>query len=141
MDIIKPPQHVPLPSLSASAPAGSTVSAYKGVVTFTTSRDSRGQRLRTASGTTGSVTDSAVAGASIDGEIRTTGVTSKLTCHYLMVRLEKQETDLLVFFNVPHGEFDQSGDARGLSKEENVAEETIDALVHDLEIKDWALFV
>lgn len=69
-----------------------------------------------------------------------TGLSSKLTCHCLMVRLEKQETDLLVFFNVPHGEFDTSGDARGLSREENVAEETLDALVQNLEIKDWGLF-
>jgi hypothetical protein len=58
-----------------------------------------------------------------------------------MVRLEAQETDLLVFFNVPHEEFDKNGDARGLSREENVAEETVSALVGHLEIRDWGLFV
>jgi hypothetical protein len=82
--------------------------------------------------------DSAVSGASVDGEAP---LSSKLTCHYLLVRLERQETDLLVFFNVPHEEFDKSGDVRGLSREESVAEETMAALVEKLEIRDWGLFV
>lgn len=91
-------------------------------------------------GTTASVTDAAVAGAGLDGTGEGAPV-SKVTCHYLMVRLEAQETDLLVFFNVPHEEFDKSGDARGLSREEAVAEETMGALVGQLEIRDWGLFV
>lgn len=63
-----------------------------------------------------------------------------MTVHYLLVRLEAQESDLLIFFNVPHDEFDLSGDPRGLSKEEEVATEAIDRLVQTLEIRDWALF-
>jgi hypothetical protein len=69
------------------------------------------------------------------------GLSSKLTCHYLLVRLEEQETDLLVFFNVPHEEFNKSGDVQGLSKEETVAEETVGVLAEKLEIRDWGLFV
>lgn len=105
---------------------------------FTTSTNARGERLREPVGTTGSVSDAAVGGATMNGE---TGLTSKTTCHYLLVRLETQETDLLVLFNVPHGEFDKNGDARGLSREETVAEEAVGALVQSLEIRDWGLFV
>jgi hypothetical protein len=57
------------------------------------------------------------------------------------VRLEPQATDLVVFLNVPHEEFDQSGDPRGLSKEEVVAEELVETLVQKLEVCDWGLFV
>lgn len=144
MEVITPPQRVTPTRLAASSPAGSAISAYKGMAVFTTGTDSRGGRSRVLGQgkgqgqTTGSVADSAVAGATMDGE---TGVASKVTCHYLLVRLENQETDLLVLFNVPHAEFDQNGDARGLSREEVLAEETVAAMGEGLEIRDWELFV
>lgn len=137
MEMITPPHRVTLPRLGTS-PQGAVINAYRGVMCFTTSTNARGERLREPVGTTGSVSDAAVGGATMNGE---TGLTSKTTCHYLLVRLETQETDLLVLFNVPHGEFDKNGDARGLSREETVAEEAVGALVQSLEIRDWGLFV
>lgn len=136
MQIVTSPQRVNLARLGASAPSGSVISAYKGIVEFMTASRKRG--ARTADGTNASAVDSAVSGASVDGEAP---LSSKLTCHYLLVRLEKQETDLLVFFNVPHEEFDKGGDVRELSREEKVAEETVAAMVEKLEIRDWGLFV
>lgn len=136
MEVITPPHRVTLPRLGTS-PQGSSVSAYRGVAVFSTTTKARGERLREPEGTTGAVSDAAVGGATMNGEF---GLSSKTTCHYLLVRLEAQETDLLVFFNVPHGEFDQNGNARGLSREETIAEETVDALVQNLEIRNWELF-
>lgn len=127
--------------LGASAPPGSSVIAYKGVVQFLTTSRRRGGRVHApTNGTTAPVTDAAVGGAALDGTAGGLPI-SKVTCHYMMVRLEAQETDLLVFFNVPHEEFDKSGDARGLSREEAVAEDAVGALVDRLEIWDWGLFV
>lgn len=131
MQIVLPPQRAILGSLRAS-PTGAPISAYKGVVQFTSSRQ-RGARIPT------SAADAAVAGATLSGD--TPDLTTKLTCHSLLVRLEAQETDLLVLFNVPHEEFDKNGDPRGLSREETVAEDTIQALVERLDIRDWGLFV
>jgi hypothetical protein len=76
-----------------------------------------------------------VAGSSTDG-----GLVSSVSVHYLLVRLEEQESDVLVFFNVPHKEFDEKGDPRGLLREEELASEVINALVDRLEVADWGLF-
>ncbi len=141
MQIVVPPTRMDVAHLATSAPPGSSVTAYKGIVQFLSTTRRWGPGVRAPiNGTTAAVTDAAVAGASVDGAAGGAPV-SKVTCHYLMVRLEAQETDLLVFFNVPHEEFDKSGDARGLSREEAVAEETMGALVGQLEIRDWDLFV
>ncbi|KAJ5482894.1 hypothetical protein N7539_006340 [Penicillium diatomitis] len=133
MEIVTPPTRVVPTSLSASAPPGSSISAFEGIVQYLTTGRRRG--------TSGAVTDSAVAGASIDGPSGEGAKVSKVTCHYLLVRLEAQETDLLAFFNVPHKEFDEKGDAQGLSREEGVAESFMASLVDRLEIRDWGLFV
>lgn len=123
------------------------VRAYKGVASFTTPKT---QRSGSGSGSGGG----GRIPASVDGSAATTVQTgsgsgiggadtpqiSRLTCHYLMVRLEKQETDLLVFVNVPHDEFDAQGDPRGLSREEEVASGLIDRMVEVLEVKSWGLF-
>ncbi|KAF3389368.1 hypothetical protein F1880_004350 [Penicillium rolfsii] len=141
MQIVVPPTRVDPTRLTASAPPGSSVSAYKGVVQFLSTSRRRGGRAHTPiNGTTEAVTDAAVAGTALDGTSGASPV-AKVTCHYLMVRLEAQETDLLAFFNVPHEEFDKNGDARGLSREENIAEETVSTLVGQLEIRNWDLFV
>jgi hypothetical protein len=58
----------------------------------------------------------------------------------LLVRLEEQETDILIFFNVPHKEFDEKGEPRRLAKEEELANETVNGLIGQLEIVDWGLF-
>lgn len=141
MQIVVPPTRVNPTRLGASAPPGSSITAYKGIVQFLSSSRRRGGHARApVNGTTASVTDAAVGGAGLDGTVGGLPI-SKVTCHYLLVRLEAQETDLLVFFNVPHEEFDKSGDARGLSREEAVAEEAVSALVEQLEIQNWGLFV
>ncbi|KAJ5567514.1 Mog1/PsbP alpha/beta/alpha sandwich [Penicillium sp. DV-2018c] len=128
MQVIKPPQRVDL-RLASSAP--SAVKAYRGIVSFTAPVRGAAARIpATAEG----------AAAGLGGESGLPQV-SKLSCHFMLVRLEAQETDLLVFFNVPHEEFDKSGDARGLSGEEVVAEETVEEMIGRLEVRDWGLFV
>ncbi|KAJ6171741.1 hypothetical protein N7470_000808 [Penicillium chermesinum] len=114
--VVSPPHRVSPSKLVATAPAGSPVAVFK------------------APSGPGAV----VAGEAVDGgQVQAT----TLTCHYLLVRLQAQETDLLIFFNVPHEEFDKKGDAQGLAKEESLAEDTIQALVEEFEIRDWGLFV
>lgn len=131
LEVITPPQKVDVPRLTATAPAGTSISAYKGMVRFQNAPKQRGQ---------GPATNGVSAGTKIDGAESGSKMT-QLTCHYLLVRLEAQETDLLVFFNVPHEEFEKAGDAQGLSREEALAEETVTAMVGGFEIKDWGLFV
>lgn len=103
-------------------------SAYRGVVTMTTPKRARHQRGGSVGG--------APAGSSAEGAL-----TTRTSCHYLLVRLEAQETDLLVFVNVPQEEFEASGDPRALAAEEELAEEAIAGLVEGLEVVDWGLFV
>lgn len=142
LQVVTPPQRVNPARLAAGAPPGSTINAYKGVVTFVTPVKRGGRALGAGDhGTASSVSDAAVAGATISGETSDLPPMSKVTCHYLLVRLEAQETDLLVLFNVPHEEFDKSGDPRGLSKEEVIAEETMSVLAEKFEIREWGLFV
>ncbi|KAJ5082858.1 hypothetical protein N7532_011901 [Penicillium argentinense] len=129
MQIITPPQQMSLARLTASAPAGTLVSAYKGVVQFKTAPKQRGGQAPATNAT--AAASPGGAGAPM----------SQLTCHYLLVRLEAQESDLLVFFNVPHEEFEKNGDAQGLEREKAIAEETVAAFVDGLEIQDWGLFL
>lgn len=127
--VITPPQTVSVNQLASTAPSGSTVTAYKGVAQFKSVPRQRGGQAPPQSGA-----------AAVNGDSEHAPATT-LTCHYLLVRLAAQETDLLVFFNVPHEEFDKNGDAQGLSREESTAADTIKALEEKLEIKDWGLFV
>ncbi|KAJ5086863.1 hypothetical protein NUU61_008170 [Penicillium alfredii] len=154
LQVITPPQRVsmarlstqPASSTSSSSSSTSTsmpINAYKGVVSFTTpvrQRPGGGRVPAAVDGSTASVPDSIVASAALNGDSVGIPQTSKLTCHYLLVRLEPQETDLLVFLNVPHEEFNKSGDPNELSGEEAAAEETLAALREKLEIRDWGLF-
>ncbi|KAL4955678.1 hypothetical protein BDW69DRAFT_193034 [Aspergillus filifer] len=117
--IVAPPQQVSLQKLPKAR-------SYKGVAQMTS--------LTTRPGIAPSV-GGAPAGSSTDG-----GFSASVTLHYLLVRLEEQETDVLVFFNTPHKEFDERGDPRGLAKEEELANSVIDALIEKLEIADWGLF-
>ncbi|KAL2811113.1 hypothetical protein BJX63DRAFT_444343 [Aspergillus granulosus] len=118
--IVIPPQPVSLAKLPGAK-------AYKGLVVMTSP-----ERVR--SGVPTSI-GGAAAGSSSDGALG-----SSTSLHYLLVRLEEQETDVLVFFNVPHKEFDAKGDPRGLANEEKLASETVEGLVEQLEIVDWGLF-
>lgn len=115
--------------------------AYKGAVSFTTPKTQRrhgasggGSRIPAAVNGSAAATTEGVNGRTDAPQV------SKLTCHYLMVRLEKQETDVLLFLNVPHDEFDAQGDARGLSREEEMATGLIETTIETLEVKDWGLF-
>ncbi|BCS24297.1 Ran GTPase-binding protein MOG1 [Aspergillus puulaauensis] len=117
--IVTPPHHVSMQQISGAR-------AYKGVVQMTSPT--------ARSGVAPSI-GGATAGSSTDG-----GLESSVTVHYLLVRLEEQESDFLVFFNVPHKEFNEKGDPRGLSKEEELASGVIDELAGKLEIADWGLF-
>ncbi|CAL5874435.1 uncharacterized protein PFLUO_LOCUS8731 [Penicillium psychrofluorescens] len=148
MQIVTPPQRVHLSRLSPSSSysPSSSIPAYRGVVSFTTpARQRPGGRVPSsvdgAAAATSTAPSAAVGGAALNGETNALPQTSRLTCHYLVVRLEPQATDLVVFLNVPHEEFDTRGDPRGLSREEVVAEELVEALVQKLEVCDWGLFV
>ncbi|KAB8207248.1 hypothetical protein BDV34DRAFT_192485 [Aspergillus parasiticus] len=109
-------------------PAG--VIGYRGVVRVVSPKASSKAGSRVGSGVGG-----AVAGSSSEG-----GLTSTVTLWYLVVRLVEQETDLVVFVNVPREEFEKAGDLRGLEAEERLAEGLIDGLVEELEVVDWGLF-
>ncbi|KAJ5476544.1 Mog1/PsbPalpha/beta/alpha sandwich [Penicillium sp. IBT 31633x] len=142
MQVVKPPQRVDVHLASSSPAPASSIKAHRGVVSFTTPARGAAARIpASAEGAAAGIAESALLGAQLNGEGSGLPQVSKLTCHFLLVRLEAQETDLLVFFNVPHEEFDKSGDPRGLSLEEVVGEETIETLVGKLEIRDWRLFV
>ncbi|KAJ5898860.1 hypothetical protein N7495_003604 [Penicillium taxi] len=120
MQVVTLPQRVSPGRLAATAPPGSQVTMYKGVVLFLNAPRQRGGQF---------------------APVSATNQPTKLTCHYLIVRLESQETDLLVFSNVPHEEFEKAGNVAGLNGEETVAEDTVSALVEKIEICDWGLFV
>lgn len=135
MQVVAPPRQVTLNRLASNAPVGSSISAYKGIVEFKTAASRRDQRLPAAE------VGAAVGGMAMNGGSSSAPATKTLTCHYLLVRLGVQETDLLVFFNVPHEEFDKEGDARGLSKEETAAEDIVKAFEEKFQIQDWSLFV
>ncbi|KAL4920317.1 hypothetical protein BDW62DRAFT_199040 [Aspergillus aurantiobrunneus] len=117
--IVAPPQQVSVQKLPHAR-------SYKGVAQMTPSV--------VRSGVPPSI-GGAAAGSSADW-----GLASSVSVHYLFVRLEEQGTDVLVFFNVPHKEFDERGDPRGLSREEELASRVIDGLVEGLEVVDWGLF-
>ncbi|GMF69329.1 unnamed protein product [Aspergillus oryzae] len=111
-------------------PAG--VVGYRGVVRVVSPKASSRAGARVGSGVG---IGGAVAGSSAEGEL-----TSTVTLWYLVVRLVEQETDLVVFVNVPREEFERAGDLRGLGAEERLAEGLIDGLVQELEVVDWGLF-
>ncbi|KAF9888358.1 hypothetical protein FE257_008791 [Aspergillus nanangensis] len=100
------------------------VPAYSGHAIMTSlTRQRRGAQSESLGG--------AAAGSSAEG-----GLESKVSVHYLIVRLERQGTDLVVFFNVPHQEFG----SEALRQEEELAQKAIRTLVGTLEIVDWGLF-
>ncbi|PLB50228.1 putative Ran-interacting protein Mog1 [Aspergillus steynii IBT 23096] len=121
LNVTNPPQPVTLPNLPQAR-------AYRGVVALTSPRKQR-------RGDVGQSVGGAVAGSSAEGSL-----TSTTSCYYLLVRLEEQETDVLVFVNVPREEFENVGDARGLAEEEKLAEGLVSGLVEKLRIVDWGLF-
>lgn len=104
------------------------VTAYRGEATIT-SRS--GDRTRNREGSVGG----AAAGSSAEGAL-----TTQTSCHFLLVRLAAQETDLLVFVNVPRKEFEAARDEAGLEREEELARGIVGALVERLVVVDWGLF-
>lgn len=135
LEVVAPPRRVEVSCLSSSAPPGSSISCYRGIVEFKTAPARRDQRVPAVE------SGSAVAGVSMNGGSSSAPATKNVTCHYLLVRLGVQETDLLVYVNVPHEEFDKEGDSRGLSKEETLAEDTLNKFEERFEIRDWQLFI
>ncbi|PLB34523.1 Ran GTPase-binding protein MOG1 [Aspergillus candidus] len=107
------------------------VTAYRGEATIT-SRNSGSDRNRGRDGSVGG----AAAGSSAEGAL-----TTLTSCFFLLVRLAAQETDLLVFVNVPRKEFEAARDEVGLGREEELARGIVGELVERLEVVDWGLFV
>ncbi|KAI9372045.1 hypothetical protein BJX61DRAFT_468100 [Aspergillus egyptiacus] len=115
------PQQVSLPNLPKAR-------AYKGAAVITSTTPDRSRPGPASIG-------GAAAGSSAEGAL-----VSSVSLHYLLVRLEEQETDMLVFFNVPHKEFEEKGDLTGLNREETLAEATMTGIVSALEVVEWGLF-
>jgi hypothetical protein len=131
MQVINTPHPVSLKRFGSSSVP---VPAYAGLVSFTSPRNRQKGRGATAGG----------APVSIDGDTASSSASgpqlATYSCHFLLVRLEPQRTDLLVFVNVPHEEFDLHGDPRALSKEEELASDLVGKFVETLEVKNWDLF-
>ncbi|KAB8071140.1 hypothetical protein BDV29DRAFT_159761 [Aspergillus leporis] len=119
VEIITAPTKVTMEKFPALTPA------YRGVVAVTSPKNESRE-----AGVGG-----AVAGSSAEGLL-----TRKVSLHYLLVRLEEKETDLVVFVNVPHEEFEKRGDLGALEGEEELARGLIGGLVEGLEVRDWGLF-
>ncbi|PKY07361.1 Mog1p/PsbP-like protein [Aspergillus campestris IBT 28561] len=94
------------------------VTAYRGEATIT-SRNSGSDRNRNRDGSVGG----AAAGSSTEGAL-----TTLTSCFFLLVRLAAQETDLLVFVNVPRKEFEAARDEAGLEREEELARGIVGAM-------------
>ncbi|PGH26593.1 hypothetical protein AJ80_01722 [Polytolypa hystricis UAMH7299] len=62
------------------------------------------------------------------------------TCHFLLVRLEPVQADLLVQVIVPHREFDDSATSGEIAMEESFAHDVMDQMTRSLEIRDYGLF-
>ncbi|KAH8701700.1 putative Ran-interacting protein Mog1 [Talaromyces proteolyticus] len=146
MDIINPPHPVQLKHFTAV----NNLSAFTGIVKYTTPKK---QRSATAGINALGREDSAqqqTSFTSIDGDVSggrdtasssTTGPwRSSYSSHFLLVRLPEKETDILVFVNVPHDEFDLQGDPRALAREEAIASGLLEKFVEVLEVKNWDLF-
>ncbi|KAE8136758.1 hypothetical protein BDV38DRAFT_283696 [Aspergillus pseudotamarii] len=134
LEIVTPPTRVSLGKFSAG------IVGYRGVVRVTSPKGRSAARAGSGSGSgsgsgVGLGLGGAVAGSSSEGQL-----TSTVTLWYLVVRLVEQETDLVVFVNVPREEFEKAGDLRGLEAEERLAEGLISGLVDGLEVVDWDLF-
>lgn len=130
-----PPAPISLPRFKPEHQAR----AYKGLASFTTPKTQRKGGGRVPGSVDGSVATTTMGASGGVGGTDAPQV-SRLSCHYLLVRLEKQETDLLAFMNVPHDEFDTKGDPAGLSREEELATGFVDKLVETLEVRNWELF-
>ncbi|KAE8358921.1 hypothetical protein BDV27DRAFT_136948, partial [Aspergillus caelatus] len=132
LEIVTPPTRVSLGKFSAG------IVGYRGVVRVTSPKGRSAARAGSGSGS-GSVSGIGIGGA-VAGSSSEGGLTSTVTLWYLVVRLVEQETDLVVFVNVPREEFEKAGDLRGLEAEEKLAEGLISGLVDGLEVVDWDLF-
>ncbi|OKL61083.1 hypothetical protein UA08_03795 [Talaromyces atroroseus] len=143
IDVINAPRRVQLKKLtSPAAKDNHHPSAFSGLVKFTTPRKQRrgSAQLQRQNVSFISVDASGGSSSSISPSAATDSNNSTQSCHFLLVRLPEKETDLLVFVNVPHDEFDLQGDPRALAKEEDLACGLIQKFVEVLDIKDWSLF-
>jgi hypothetical protein len=136
MDVIREPRRVPLNRLTASA-MGAKASAYAGLVKFTTPR-----KQRREGGGTQRLQNTAAAAEqnAASGSTPPPPDTSTNNCHFLLVRLPDQKTDLLVFVNVPQDELLGQGNTGALAKEEELADEVIGKFTEMLDVKNWGLF-
>lgn len=156
MDLIQEPRRIQLkkfPSeVSASASASTSespssvrsetkVSAYAGFVRFTSPRKrqrnnahSEQQRMQQINAIED---ENAASGSTLSSNDPDK---STISCYFVLVRLPAQETDLLVFVNVPHDEFISQNNATGLAREEDLAKQTIDRFAEVFDVKDWGLF-
>lgn len=126
MEVINPPRPVTLGKFSSGP---QQASAYAGLVSFTTPKR-RGGSIPVPVPFDGDTAGSSTTGPRL----------STYSCYFLLIRLEPQQTDLLVFVNVPHEEFDLQGNPSALSREEDLASGLLRKLIETLEIRNWGLF-
>jgi hypothetical protein len=126
MRVVNAPHPVTLGRLGGLQQNGDRVSAYTCLVHFVAPKE-RGRAPL-------------IDGDSLEGSSASGSPQSTNSCHFLLVRLKPQQTDLLVSINVRHDDPSLRGDPRSLSREENLAEELLKGLIETLEITDWGLF-
>ncbi|PWY64951.1 Mog1p/PsbP-like protein, partial [Aspergillus eucalypticola CBS 122712] len=75
-------------------------------------------------------------------ELGEEGGKDAVRCSFLVVRLEEQGSDLVVWGNVPVKEFEGRGDEEGLREEEGVVGEVVEGLLggDGLVVAEWDLF-
>lgn len=134
MDVIREPRRVPLKRLTES-PLGAKASAYAGLVKFTTPRKQRRETAGTQRLQNAAAEQDTASGSTPPPPDRSTN-----NCHFLLVRLPDQKTDLLVFVNVPQDEFLARGDMGPLAREEELADQVIGKFAEVIDVKDWGLF-
>jgi hypothetical protein len=134
MEVINAPRRVQLNRLAASSSAaGVTISAFAGVVKYTTPKKQRGpHQHQISTNSSGDATAGSSAAATPQKSVHSS--------HFLLVRLLEKETDLLLFVNVPHDEFDVQGDSGALAREEALASELVGRLIETIDVVDWNLF-
>jgi hypothetical protein len=80
-------------------------------------------------------------GGAGNGSFETPGVLpATSTCHFLLIRLLEQQTDILVQVIVPHAELEASATVGAVAQEEMFAHGIMARLITSLDIKDWGLF-
>ncbi|KAK2768694.1 hypothetical protein FQN54_000550 [Arachnomyces sp. PD_36] len=119
----------PQPTTIAGFPSGTA--AYHGQVRIKPA-DTPTSVADPSAAVPGAAVASSSSGDGLELEKKTT------TCHYLLIRLQGKETDILVLVNVPHSELVNASGA--VERENTLASTILEQVRSTFEIKDMSLF-